>query len=282
MPFEGSASGMSNDSQFSIVKVLKPFPDFETVYQGKTHTTPVAFPGTLDPQAGQEGYASTLLAGIPVPLGAQLQIWVPACFTPDGSTQVLYRYEFVFRLRSLRDFRNPAAGAPRPPWHLAEQRPGQPDTSDPANPVRFVIPGAVAGIQFPAEEVAGFAQAIINVRDAQYAPIASGIQAPLAPDGSNGVVQQGILDPGVAPGAAGDPIFTPFAMPAYGDELIVLAYPPSNLGNWDFAGSDLAFSYIYGTGNGLRATPLESTGVYVLSGTNPSAVPATQGAPAAP
>lgn len=114
MPFEGSASGMSNDSQFSIVKVLKPFPDFETVYQGKTHTTPVAFPGTLDPQAGQEGYASTLLAGIPVPLGAQLQIWVPACFTPDGSTQVLYRYEFVFRLRSLRDFRNPAAGAPRP------------------------------------------------------------------------------------------------------------------------------------------------------------------------
>lgn len=106
------------------------------------------------------------------------------------------------------------------------------------------------------------------MRDAQYAPIASGIQAPLAPDGSNGVVQQGILDPGVAPGAAGDPIFTPFAMPAYGDELIVLAYPPSNLGNWDFAGSDLAFSYIYGTGNGLRATPLESTGVYVLSGTN--------------
>lgn len=279
---EPGASGMSNDSQFSVVKVLKPFPGFELIYQGKTHTTPIAFPGTLDPQAGQQGYADTLLAGIPVPLGAQLQIWVPACFTPDGGTQVTYRYEFVFRLRSLRDFRNPAAGAPRPPWHLAVQLPGQPDSGDPTNPVRFVIPGGVAGIQFPADEVAGFAQAVINVRDAQYAPIASGIQAPVAPDGTNGVVQQGILDPAIAPGAAGDPIFSLFSLPALGDELIVLAFPPSNVGNWDFAGSDLAFSFIYGTNNGARPVPLESTGIYVLSGTNPSATPPQQGSPAAP
>jgi hypothetical protein len=273
-----------SDSEFSTTKILKPFPAFEAVYQGQTHTIPIAFPGTLDPLAGQTGYSSTLLGALPVPLGAQLQIWIPACFTADGGTQVIYRYEFVFRLRSLRDFRNPAPGSPRPPWHIPQQQPGVADTTPATGGPRFVIPGSVAGIQFPADEVGGFSPAIINVRDAQYAPIASGVVAPRTPTGVDGTIQQGVLDPVVAPGAAGDPIFTPYQLTAQGDELMILAYPPSNVGNWDFAtgGPDEAFSFIYGTNGGARPEPIPATGIYVHTGTNPSAIASATGSPAAP
>lgn len=267
----------SNDSQFSTSKILKPFTGFESVYQGQLHTTPIAFPGTLDANAGETGYSPNLLKALPVPFGSQLQIWIPACFTADGGTQVIYRYQFVWRLRSLRDFRNPSSGAPRPPWHLAIQRPGVPDAGNP----RFVIPGAVHGIQFPADEVLGFAQQQISVRDAQYGPVASGTADPLTPLGAGGVIQQGILDPAVAPGAASDPIFSVISLVAQGDELMILAYPPFNIGSWDFAHVDRAFSFIYGTDYGARSAPLASTGIFVHTGTNPSAVAQTQGAPPA-
>jgi hypothetical protein len=96
---------------------------------------------------------------------------------------------------------------------------------------------------------------------------------PLLPNGVQGVLQQGVLDPATNPIAAGIPLFLPFWFDADGDEIIILAtrteldVPTSE---WDFssAEADLPFSNIYGTGDGTHPR-FPDLGIYLQVGTTP-------------
>jgi hypothetical protein len=96
---------------------------------------------------------------------------------------------------------------------------------------------------------------------------------PLLPDGKKGVLQQGVLDPATNPVAAAVPLFLPFWFDAEGDEIIILAtredIEAPNV-NWDFTNpdADLAFSNIYGNGNGTHKN-FPDLGIYVQTGTTP-------------
>lgn len=92
--------------EYSQAQIVKPFKGFESKYEGlPIVNNPIAIPGNLDAMAGKPGYDPNLLAGIPVPLGAKIYIWLP-WFAPstygDGAAES-YRYKLVWRLRSLAD-----------------------------------------------------------------------------------------------------------------------------------------------------------------------------------
>ena len=96
---------------------------------------------------------------------------------------------------------------------------------------------------------------------------------PLLPDGKLGVVEQGVLDPTTS--VAGPmPIYVPFMTDAFGDELIILVTRTGAVSEdvWDFtsagASGDLAFSNIFGTGNGAHVS-YPAVGIYMHTGTAP-------------
>jgi hypothetical protein len=251
------------DPQFTLVKTLRPFEGFEAVYQGQPASTPVAFPGGLSPDAGKPGFDPNLMAGISVPLGARIVLWIPLAVSA-GSVE-LYTYTVYFRLRNVTDFRNRQL-----PYHIGKQFPGVPDTTIGTGGARFVIPAASQVILYEQAEPAGaFDAGVMNLRNQQLVPRGGGIIEPLLPGGGTGVMQQGVYDPVADPGLANDPIFNPFWFDAEGDELIILAQRTDQAaGVWDFSSTDLAFSNIYGTGNGTHAI-FADLGIYMLSGVNP-------------
>jgi hypothetical protein len=273
VPNESKPSGgghVAADAQFTNARVLKPFAGFEEVYQGESHAIPIAFPGTLDAQAGDDGMAPNLLAGAPIPFGSRVLVWIPvAVFAPNVS---FYEYRFVWRLRNVRDFRTQ-----RTAFHFPRQSPGAPDSTVPPAQPRFVIPAASDVVIYEqAEPAAGsFLPGVMRVLNQAYRiGDGGGAGDPFLPPGSpaaTGIYQQGVLDPATAGAqSAGDPIFQPLWMDAAGDELIVLVTPQDTTGNWDFTNvaEDLPFSNIYGDGNGAHAI-FRDVGIYLFTGTNP-------------
>lgn len=267
MPKESSGGShhVAADAQFTWASIIKPFPGFEAVYQGQSHAIPIAFPGVRDPRAGTDGFSPNLLAGIKVPLGARLLIEIPvAVLAPNVA---FYDYTFVWRLRNVRDFR-----VDRTPFHFPRQSPGAPDSTVPPAQPRFVIPAATDVILYEQAEPAAFGNGVMRVVKQVYRiGDGGGAGDPLLPDGANGIYQQGVLDPATAGAqAAGDPIFQPIWCDVMGDELIVTVnpVPTEPVGTWDFAGVDLPFSNIYGTGNGAHPV-FRDIGIYVMTGTNP-------------
>lgn len=264
---EGSSKFVAADAQFTNARVLKPFNDFEGTYQGVAGSTPIAMPGVLDPNAGTPGYSPNLVAGLSVPLGSRVLVWVPQfCFIP------VYVYYFIWRMRSLRDFRNPAKGKPRGAYHIPLQRSGAPDTSSGTAEPRVQIPAAVKVLAFEQAEPTQFcADGLVNIRREDLISQMSPGAAPLIANGEVGVIQQGILDPGngTVGGVASAPIFFPFWMDAEGDELMVQVFKQAGTA-WDFTdpNEDQVFSDIYGTGNGAHES-FPGSGILVFTGTNP-------------
>jgi hypothetical protein len=261
----------ANDAQFGIVKVLKPFPNFEDVYQGKDRSTPIAFPGTLDAQANRPGYAPNLLAGTPVPLGARVVLWIPVCIAEPVVQDV--DYFFIWRLRNIRDFRDPGPNSQRAPFHFPRQSPGAPDSTIPAP--RFVLPASCQQLVFdpvfPASDLPA-----VSVSKRNWLRIGNGSAGSvdaLTPSGVPGIVQQGVLDPAFGPQAAGDPLFVPYSTYAQGDELIIFAMPqpapPGAMYNFDLAAADFPFSNVYGKGGTGAAThpSYPDVGIYLMVGT---------------
>lgn len=268
-----SSIHVAADAQFSVARILKPFPDFEASYQGQPAFRPIAFPGGRDSRAGQEGISPDLMLGIPVPFGARVLVYIPAAFTqlPGPTTFVQpYNYSFVWRLRNVRDFRQD-----RRPYHFPRQSPGAPDTTAPPGAqARFVIPASIDAVLYEQGEPAPGVRAVQRAYQQTYT-IGLGYELatfPLLPGGASGVYQQGVLNPadvGIV-GAYGA-IFTPLWMDAAGDELIILANRANEgLGVWDFVddAADAAFSDIYGTGNGAHPS-YPDVGIYLFTGTNP-------------
>jgi hypothetical protein len=279
------------DAQLTNARVLKPVPNFANVYQGKPASTPIAFPGTRDPRAEENapGFSPNLMKGIAVPEGARVLLWFPICWAPLGTYPnplvpfQFYSYRLIWRYQNLGSYRNPAAKQRRAPYHFPRQSPGAPETIVGVPVPRVTIPASWHVIAYEQTEPATGAGNLI-VRQEQITPRLDSLSEfvqPLLPDGQPGVVQQGVLDP-TATGGGQMPIFVPFWTDAEGDELIILAnrsdWQDPNPAPWDFTSGnndpltppqgDLAFSNIYGTGDG-RHESFRDLGIYMQTGTTP-------------
>jgi hypothetical protein len=239
-----------SEAQFGIVQVLKPFPGFEDVYQGFPHSRPIVFPGILDPLAGRPGYSPDLEAGFAVPLGATIALAIPVAAAVQGNNVAVqsYEYQFHWRFRTLRDYRDPGI-ARRAPYHLPEQTPGAPDSlAAPGSQERVALPA------MPETELVPLGNGVYEARPKRVvvAGFSAGPGDALLPTGAQGQQQQGILDPLVpaAIGFAYDPIFALVYLTVGGDELMVSVTRTGAPGSWDFntLGADLPFSNIYGKG----------------------------------
>lgn len=264
------------DAQLTNVKVLKPFDNFERIYQGQSAVTPIAFPGTRDRRADERapGFDPNLLAGIPVPEGSRVLLWFPMCFINEGLTPFrFYKYRLVWRFQNLASYRNPAARTRRPPYHFPRQSPGAPDTTGATALPRVTIPASWHVVAHEELEPT-IGSSTLNVRVEDIVPRIDDITefvAPLLPNGATGVVEQGVADPASLSGAT-MPIFVPFWTDAEADELIIFAQRvgATTDDTWDFTDpdADLAFSNIYGTGNGTHPS-FRDIGIYLQTGTNP-------------
>lgn len=264
------------DAQLTVVKVLQPTPNFEAVYQGQPGVRPIAFPGIRDSRAVSKkpGFDPNLMAGISVPEGARVLLWIPMAFVPDPQELNpfrFYEYRIAWRFNNLGDFRNPPARTTRKPYHFPRQSPGAADTSGPLPLPRSTLPASWHSIGYEEAEPATGAGAL-NIRIEGIIPKLDTLNEfvqPLLSDGELGVIQQGVFDPGTS-GGAQMPVFVPFWTDAEGDEIVILVNRVDPTAPWDFTDPalDLAFSNVYGTGNGLHER-FRDVGIYLQTGTTP-------------
>jgi hypothetical protein len=270
------------DPQWSMCRFLRPFPGFERVYQGKSGTLPIAFPGTLDlfAERGVQGYDPNLIAGITVPLGSRVTIWIPQTIA-GYDVNALYQYQILWRLRNVNDFR---AGQSQgqvtqiqnySSYHLVTSGLGQPN-ANPPSPLnsRFFLPGSTRTVAFEQAEPALGLPGVVHLTGEMLQPTLDPIWTqPLTPQGNLALWQQGTYLDSSHPNTGG-PSWLTFTCDADGDEMSILAYkiPPGEGSppDWDFTQpdpGDLAFSNTYGDGNGQNA-PSPFTSIMVMTGTN--------------
>ncbi len=274
---------MAQDHQWSIARSLKPFPGFERVYQGQSGARPIAFPGTLDSFAerGVRGYDPNLLAGLTVPLGSKVTLWIPQ--TIEGYTvNALYQYQVIWRMRSVKDYiagQVEAQGSALQNYsgyHLPTSALGQPEvvTSSPSpTNDRYFLPGATNTQSTVEAEPSDGSPNAITLRGQVLQPLMDPVwDQPFTPSGAQAVWQQGVYV-GSSQANNGGPSWLTYTLDAIGDELCILAYkiPPQegSIQPWDFTTSDpgdLAFSNTYGDNNGQNLSSPYS-GILVLTGT---------------
>ena len=269
------------DPQVSMCRFLRPFPNFERVYQGQDGSRPIAFPGVLDLYAekGVTGYDPNLLGGITVPMGSRVTIWIPQTIA-GYDVNALYRYQILWRLRNVRDCRaGQAEGQVTPTqnyssYHLTTSGLGQPQSNTPsALNQRYFLPGATRTVAFEQAEPALGLPGIIHLTGEQLQPTLDPVWVqPLTPSGADGTWQQGVYVNSSQPNNGG-PSWLTFSCDADGDEMSILAYkiPPGEGSppDWDFTTADpgdLAFSNTFGTGNGQNQ-PNPFTSILVMTGT---------------
>jgi hypothetical protein len=257
------------DAQFGIVRLLRPFTDFETDYQGVAATIPIMMTEKSRPldklaAAGETGYAPDLVRGLEVPMGARLVIWLPTIrITADAI--IPYIWSFWWRFRNVGDNRKT-----QQPFHYPKQGPGVPDTGAPAGEqARVVIPASNQTIIYTQTEPAtALTRVTQNLRSEDLNVGSLPIPLPLIPGGATGALQQGLLNP--AGGAVADqPLYQVHEISAVGDELLLgVTRNVDEDANWGFADGepDAQFSDFLGTG----LTPTKpDIGVYVSTGAAP-------------
>jgi hypothetical protein len=257
------------DAQFGLVRILRPYPNFETNYDGVVATTPIMLSEggvALDDLAarGETGYDRRLVRGLQVPVGARVLIWIPLAAAAALPTIVPYDYTIIWRYRNVHDYR-----VARLPYHYPKQGVGVPETLVNAGP-RVVIPAATQSVIYNQAEGADFSFATQNLHSENIAMGGASLGAnPINPDGADGAIQQGI-QPSTATDTHTRPFFSPVEVQAEGDELLLAVTRPTvgQNANWDFTGVtvDGAFSNIYGVGTGAAIPDL---GVYVVVGSAP-------------
>lgn len=274
------------DAQFGVARILRPYPHFEAVYQGQDADVPIMFTENgkaLDSlaAAGTAGYDPQLVAGLSVPMGARIVLYIPFVAWLRGrevSTVNRYEWRILWRLRNVFDYRNA-----RIPYHYPKQGQGVPDTSvvPPASPVRVVLPAAHNPIVYagnePSQMIDGrFPPANQSIYIEQLLPTNFPfLKRPLNPGGVSGTIMQGVADPG-------NPIFGDTALvPEYiihevqavGDEMLIAVRRPvvDDAPDWDFTappatGSDFLFSLELGNASGSIYSDI---GVYCFVGSAP-------------
>jgi len=256
-----------NDAQMGMFQVIHPHPDFEAMYQGAAGSVPIAFPGTLDPDAGRTGYDPNLLEGISTPLGGRVHLQIPMTvdlYTPQDN----YQYQLVWRVRNLdasnQDLssgrRNSAA------YHLPNDGDGRAEFL--INDPRVFIPGA-SDIEIFEQGEPGSGAALLNITQQRYVPkITAPWTQPILPGNKRGIWQQGVYQFSSNENCSG-PTYSPLWLDACGDELLILVYKVETEVNWDFAGVDKAFSNTYGTNNGTLPIN-EAVGILLSCGSQGS------------
>lgn len=241
-----SSQAVLADAQFGIVNVLKPFPTFTTVYEGLPGDTPVAFPGGLDPDAGKPGFSANLQKALSVPMGSKLEVWIPTIALPSAPPQNRYNYQFVFRLRNLRDFRER-----RSAYHFPKSSVGQ--------DAQFVIPAGKRTILFEGGVSTDTVGNHVNTTVTSFESVQpkTGVLVPArTPTGAPAALQQGL---GAATLGNTTATFDIVTLDAEGDELIILVTKDREA-VWSFDTDDSLFRDFYS---------LPDVGIYVFSGSNP-------------
>lgn len=244
------------DAQFGVSRIVKPYLNFETDYQGVSGEKPIAIPGDLDPEAGKDGFDPKLLAGIPVPFGSKIVLWLPTLRKLGAQGGIIpYRYQVIFRVRNIRDFREN-----RSAYHFPRQSVGEDS--------QFVVPACQKTVLYEGTQpltVGSGATADANHQlvGENYSPTSEVGGAPFVPGGaSDAAYQQGLGD-------NENITYSEMQMDCIGDEMIILVTAPSDAA-WDFesGGRDDGFSKFFGTADGTR-NPIRDLGVYIFSGSNP-------------
>lgn len=251
-----------------MFRALKPFPNFESRYQGQAGNLPIAFPGVIDnlAQSGISGYDPNLLAGMTVPLGAQISIWIPQTIE-DGSASegpptvnALYQYQILWRARTIKDYVLGQTEAQTTntqsysSYHIRNNSIGQPEAQG-ADPTlkRFWLPGAIETIVLQQTEPSGGVPVPSHLRGQYLQPIADPIWVPpLTPSGASAIWQQGAYTVSSS-AACGGPSFLVYTTIARGDEFTIIASKIDPDPPWDFTTDDpgdIAFSNTYGNNNG--------------------------------
>jgi hypothetical protein len=251
-----------SDAQMGMCRVIRPFKGFEAVYQGRGGDIPIAFPGTLDPQAGKNGISASLMSGIPTPLGSRILLQIPMTADTDSeditSIEDRYEYQFMWRTRNQSWFTAALLdGRQASSYHLKSETVGR-------NQLIF-IPGA-SDIEAFEQDAPAAGAATVNLLQQRYRPqITVPWVEPLLPSGDTGAWQQGVY--GTA-GQAGGPTWAPLWIDACGDELLILAYKINADEPWDFtsAADDRAFSNTYGSNNGSLPN-MPNIGILISTGT---------------
>ena len=260
--------------EFGIARVMRPYRDFETQYQGLGCTTPIYLcEGNLpyDSLALKRtpGIDPNLVAGIPCVLGGRVMLWLPNVHTL-GSPYERYRLQPIWRIRNLYDHRN---SADHVPYHLAKQGLGFPELH--VNPgVRVVIPAAFDSVIYQQTEPAALlpltptavSTVVENAAETKLILLAP----PIMPNGQRGAVSQGV-DASTVAGFDLSPRWVPYELQAEGDELVLCYYRTATYGNtWDFAnpaGVDRPFAEVFGKNSlGVEHPDL---GIYVTFGISP-------------
>jgi hypothetical protein len=289
------------DPQFSMATVLRPFTGFEGVYAGKDPRVPVAFfppnpeggaPQVLDDQAGRTGYDPKLLRYLSVPQGSRMLVAIPHCITAqDGDIlETVYRYTFHWRWRNSAALRaSMSAGKGGKPYHIRYYK-GRPDSSSGTAEERVLIPSATRTVVVEQTEVSGNLEQNQRLRRERIDVVSTFLDStilPLLPDGTDGVHQQGVLDPAQFATAflqriAKSSLFMTFEFRCEADELLIDAtredayQDTPTPDDWTFEGAaavDAPFSNLYGTNvGGVQGAsgdpqPLsEGLGIYVFVG----------------
>lgn len=239
-----------NDAQMSMFSVLRPMPNFESVYQGQAGTIPIAFPGTLDPDAGDSGISPNLLRGVGVPLGARICVYIP--MTIDQYTsESIYGYQVLWRLRSRSAFEIAMQNGRVPvPYHITTEEQGRKEVQL-LSPTPYLFIPASSDVQiFEQSEPVTNIPSQLNVRQQLYVPrMADSWVQPLTPTGAKAEWQQGAYQFTTNVNCSG-PTWFPIWLDAGGDEMLILCYKLDTGDPWDFATTDKSFSNTYGTNNG--------------------------------
>ena len=258
------------DPQFENMRVLQPFRNFEARYQGQAGTLPIAFPGVLDPLAGQSGYASTLGAGERMPAkGARIKIWFPQVGEDAGETFVTsygYAFELRWRLRNYQDYRNAAAAgsaARATPYSMTQNPAGYPTGSG----SRVFIPGGADVCLYEQTEPGSDGDpGDANIRVQRYVPMITSAALPLAPVTGSLVWQQGAYEQTGTFAEANGVSYSVLDVETQGDELSIWVYKIDSGNTWDFGGDDEGFSYTFGTNNGDRTEVNPNSGILISVG----------------
>lgn len=243
------------DAQFGVPKVLKPYPGFEADYQGESGNKPIAIPGILDADAGKAGFDQFLLAGSPVPFGSKLMIWIPTLRGTAQGTVQNYRYQVIFRLRNIRDFKENKVA-----YHFPKSSPGENG--------EFIVPACQQTIIYEGPEptssgVSSTSDAKHKATSETYSFTSIVGSAPYAPGSGkqDAAYQQGL-------GNNQDVTFNDIQMDCEGDEIIILVTKGSSSWNFATGGSDDGFARFFGNQAGA-GKPISAAGIYVFSGSNP-------------
>lgn len=273
------------DAQFGMAKILRPFTGWEDVYDGQSALRPLMFTESgraLDPSAGKPGFDPKLVRGTHVPMGATVNLWLPAVLPDDYIDDQgigLYKYLVTWRLRSVYDRRNT-----RGPYHYPKQGLGYPDTTAPAgSQARVMRPAAFAPAvytismpsppgpgsvytEFPDGGVRDY-YATIEIAASAFPAESGGVTTqwpyvPLLPDGTDGHVSQGTIQPSLSTTTAFAQTYIAHSMKALGDELLIGIYREPTVGHakstWN---TDLADRFLQ------RMLALVDNGVYLMAGT---------------